>query len=278
MNDSGLKELPEEEQGQCICPICKKVYTGNPKSDQICFECWIVENWENIPKEEELSLSGAGGWSYYQIPNTVKLMSDTDWDDYIKNCPKNAFFNSIYRTVLHNSATPPLNGIQVIIGIQRYHIIHNGWADAGYHGAITPDGLAYLMRNWTYKGAHAHAVGNAGSLGWCMIGNFSGSGFPTQQQINTYGRMSSITSRYINIRDSSGHRWVDNHPTSCPGVNVSLGQIREWAKVSPPPPPPPIKWEDMMSVVEFRQTRTETVEGTKWYIFEAAEGFVEVEG
>ena len=234
----------------CVCPICEKEYLGNPQTDQVCFACWWEQNKVKIPVAEEEQKEGAGGWNYYAKPNTIRAMSDADWHEYIGNCPRTPFLGSVYRTVLHNSASPPLNGIQVVVGFATYHIQHNGWADIGYSAVVTPDGQWYLGRNWTYQGAHAHASGNSGSLGWCMVGNFTGA-LPTIAQIQSYRNLTAITKQYLPIRISTGHRWVDDHPTSCPGMSVSLEMIESWATAGPVSGPIPIerREEEMYPII-----------------------------
>ena len=225
----------DEPQGKCNCRYCNRPFYGNPKSDQICFDCWLAEHYSD-DKEFDVPgpLQGAAGFSYFQIPATIIEVSKEDLIDYIKGLPKNV--RDMWWDIVHNSATPPINGIKVVQGFQAYHI-SRGWADIGYHLVITPDGKMYLCRNWIYQGAHAHAQGNRGSLGVCWVGNFSGGGgIPTPEQIATYSWFCQTVKEMLNIIQHTGHRWADYHPTSCPGTNLTLGMIREWANAKPIPP------------------------------------------
>jgi len=227
-----------EVRGLCHCPICDKDYLGNPTTDQVCMGCWTAERSEaqmvaELVELQEREPTGAGGWNFYQLPNTVRLMSRADVLDYLAEMPKD---REIDRAVGHNSATPPANGIGVVIGWQHYHIFHNGWRDGGYHWAITPDGLIYIMRNLVYTGAHAHAEGNRGSMGWVMGGNFSGAGgLPTQaQQASAAFLCAAHRATFGYGCDQEwGHRWVDLHPTSCPGTNLSLEHLRSFVCKEP---------------------------------------------
>jgi len=265
----------EELEGNCLCPKCDKIYNGNPETDQICFDCWFKEHKEGFSNEISKATSGAGGFPYYQMPNTIQPLSNADLLLYASNFPRD---RDVWWSVLHNSATPAYNGISVVKGFQAYHIHHNGWSDIGYHLIWTPNGQAYLGRNWVYQGAHAYAQGNRGSLGICMVGNFSGAGFPTKEQINSYAYFCSAVRKTNDITKYSGHRWADWHRTSCPGVNVSLDMIQQWSWKDghEPPPPQPKKEVDSSMYVKLEEVSSEVIDGKTWFVYDAAEGFADV--
>ncbi len=222
-------------QGISTCPACAKEYVGSG-DPELCFACWLLEH----PPDDTpapIGKTGAGGWNYYAEPNTIVAVSRADVLDYLAGCPKS---RSIWFDVMHNSATPAYNGIGVIRGFQQYHM-SKGWSDIGYHWCITPDGTIYLGRNLVHQGAHAFAEGNRGSMGYCLVGDFSGGGgTPTSAQISSAGFLARAHGAAFGYGNHTGHRFVadpsiPSHATSCPGTNVSLAMVRQWTSGAPAP-------------------------------------------
>lgn len=238
-----------ETIGICTCPGCAKVYTGNPETDQLCLECWIKRNPPEKVKEiegDQFLGTAAGGWNFNAIPNTIRAMSRQDVLDYLRECPKS---RKIWRSVGHNSATPNGCGISIPQSFQNYHIYHNGWRDIGYHWVIDTCGTIYLGRNLVYQGSHAHSDGNPGSVGWCMVGNFSGTGgLPSEAQRESARFLCTAHRQTFGYGCDAefGHKDVIYNPahgTSCPGTNIPLALLRSW--VCGPPIPVPEEDDEM---------------------------------
>lgn len=277
-----MKEPEEAEMKLCQCSGCGKEYLGSTEDPEVCFACWMANHTEEeideilkkaVPPDD---LVGAGGWDFYKMPNTIRAMSRADVLDYLANCPKS---RKIWRAVGHNSASPNGCGIAIPRGFQAYHI-SKGWSDIGYHWVIDTCGTIYIGRNLVYQGAHAHAEGNIGSMGWCWVGNFSGGGgLPSKEQIDSARFLCGAHRATFGYGCESeyGHRWVvyPEHATSCPGTNITSQQmLRNWVCGSTPPPPPPKKkgrYNDM--IVPFEKVEKEG----GLFVFVAAEGWCDLD-
>ena len=136
-------------------------------------------------------------------------------------------------------------------GIQRYHVLGNGWDDIGYNFLVDKYGRVFEGRGGgiaqNVVGAHAGGF-NTGSVGVSVLGNYDSASFSAaartavenllawrldvghvypRAQVNT---VSAGSSRWpaganVRLRAVSGHR--DTSQTSCPGAGIygKLGSI-----------------------------------------------------
>ncbi len=139
----------------------------------------------------------------------------------------------------------------IVRGIQRYHVLGNGWNDIGYNFLVDKYGQIFEGRGGgianNVVGAHAGGF-NTGSVGVSVIGNFDSAGLSTAAKSalqkllawrldvgHVFPRgsvdvVSGGSSRYpagvhVRLRNVNGHR--DSSATSCPGANIykQLGTI-----------------------------------------------------
>jgi flagellar hook assembly protein FlgD len=141
----------------------------------------------------------------------------------------------------------------IVRGIQRYHVLSNGWDDIGYNFLIDKYGRIFEGRGGGISrnviGAHAGGF-NTGSVGVAFIGIYQTASLPAEARralqkllawrldvghvyprgfVNT---VSAGSSRWpagtrVRLRAISGHR--DTSYTSCPGNRV-YGQLGEIAR------------------------------------------------
>ncbi len=141
----------------------------------------------------------------------------------------------------------------IVRGIERYHVLGNGWNDIGYNFLIDRFGTVYEGRAGGIERnvIGAHSLGfNTGSVGVALIGTFDRVG-PTAAQRAALVRLlawrldvghvdplslasvrSAGNSRFragapVRLRAISGHR--DTYFTACPGA-VLYGQLPAIAK------------------------------------------------
>ena len=126
-------------------------------------------------------------------------------------------------------------------GIERYHVLANGWNDIGYNFLVDKYGQVFEGRGGgiTKNVVGAHAEGfNTGSTGVAVIGNYESQSHLARSarrprellawrldvaHVNPLGKLtwtSGGNPRYpagtkVRLRTVSGHR--DTGPTSCPG-------------------------------------------------------------
>jgi flagellar hook assembly protein FlgD len=129
----------------------------------------------------------------------------------------------------------------IVRGIQRYHVLSNGWDDIGYNFLVDKYGRVFEGRagGITQNVIGAHAGGfNTGSVGVAVIGNYSSAAFPAAARkalenllawrldvghVHPRGRWTAVSAgstRWpagdpVRLRAVSGHR--DTSLTSCPG-------------------------------------------------------------
>jgi flagellar hook assembly protein FlgD len=132
----------------------------------------------------------------------------------------------------------------IVRGIQRYHVLSNGWDDIGYNFLVDKYGQVFEGRagGVTRNVVGAHAGGfNTGSVGVAVIGNYQSASFSAAARnalenllawrldvghVHPRGvvdRVSAGSSRWpagtvVRLRAVSGHR--DTSQTSCPGNRV----------------------------------------------------------
>ena len=165
----------------------------------------------------------------------------------------------VHHTVTTNADPDPAATVR---GIQRQHVLTNGWSDIGYNFVIDAAGR-------TYEGRHARAYGpgevhdgedeqhrgvigahtagyNTGSVGVALLGNFEYGARPTAAAVDALvdllawkarahgiDPMATVTVRKAGGAESrtvgtiAAHR--DHKGTACPGKDLyaMLGEVRE---------------------------------------------------
>ena len=132
----------------------------------------------------------------------------------------------------------------IVRGIERYHVLANGWNDIGYNFLVDKYGQVFEGRGGgiTKNVVGAHAEGfNTGSTGVAVIGNYESQAISPAARtalvkllawrldvahVNPLGKLtwtSGGNPRYpagtkVRLRAVSGHR--DTGPTSCPGGSL----------------------------------------------------------
>jgi flagellar hook assembly protein FlgD len=149
-------------------------------------------------------------------------------------------FSVVHHTAGTNSYTAA-NSAAIVRGIQRYHVISNGWNDIGYNFLVDKYGQVFEGRGGgidrNVVGAHAAGF-NTGSTGVAVLGTYasspaSGSALAALEQLLAWrldvahaDPLATVTAvsrgnpKYpagtaISLRAVSGHR--DTGPTTCPG-------------------------------------------------------------
>ena len=136
----------------------------------------------------------------------------------------------------------------IVRGIQRYHVLSNGWNDIGYNFLVDKYGQVFegrgggIARN--VVGAHAQGF-NTGSVGVAMLGTYGGSRISSAGRsalvrllawrldvahvdpastlrFSSYGNERFAPGTAVRLRAVSGHR--DTGYTSCPGTAL-YGQL-----------------------------------------------------
>jgi flagellar hook assembly protein FlgD len=132
----------------------------------------------------------------------------------------------------------------IVRGIERYHVLANGWNDIGYNFLVDKYGQVFEGRGGgiakNVVGAHAEGF-NTGSTGVAVIGNYESQAISSAARaalvkllawrldvahVDPLGRLtwtSGGNPRYpagtkVRLRAISGHR--DTGPTSCPGGSL----------------------------------------------------------
>ncbi len=166
-----------------------------------------------------------------------------------------AIAERLRRAVVHHTAGSnsysPGESAAIVRGIQRYHVLGNGWDDIGYNFLVDKYGRVFEGRGGgiTRNVIGAHAGGfNTSSVGVAVIGIYDSKGISTAarralQRLlawrldvghvyprGTVNAVSAGSSRWpagavVRLRAISGHR--DTSYTSCPGTRIYglLGSI-----------------------------------------------------
>ncbi len=156
-------------------------------------------------------------------------------------------FAVVHHTAGTNSYTAAQSAA-IVRGIQRYHVLANGWNDIGYNFLVDKYGQVFEGRGGgidrNVVGAHAQGF-NTGSTGVSMLGTYSSSRISTAGRsalvkllawrldvahVDPLSRLTWISAgnpEYpagtpVRLRAVSGHR--DTGPTSCPGTAL-YGQL-----------------------------------------------------
>jgi len=162
------------------------------------------------------------------------------------------------RAVVHHTAGSnsysPAASAAIVRGIQRYHVLGNGWDDIGYNFLIDKYGRIFEGRGGgiTQNVIGAHAGGfNTGSVGVSFLGTYESASLSTAARRalqnllawrldvgHVFPRalvdtVSAGSSRWpagtlVRLRAISGHR--DTSYTSCPG-NAVYGQLGTIARI-----------------------------------------------
>ena len=159
-------------------------------------------------------------------------------------------FSVVHHTAGSNSYSPSQSAA-IVRGIQRYHVLGNGWDDIGYNFLVDKYGRVFEGRGGgiaeNVVGAHAGGF-NTGSVGVAVIGMYDSKSISTAarralQQLlawrldvghvfprGLWNAVSGGSSRWpaganVRLRAVSGHR--DTSYTSCPGSRIYglLGSI-----------------------------------------------------
>ena len=159
-------------------------------------------------------------------------------------------FSVVHHTAGSNSYSPSQSAA-IVRGIQRYHVLGNGWDDIGYNFLVDKYGRVFEGRGGgiTENVVGAHAGGfNTGSVGVAVIGIYDSKAISTAarralQRLlawrldvghlyprGLWNAISAGSSRWpvganVRLRAVSGHR--DTSYTSCPGNRIYglLGSI-----------------------------------------------------
>jgi flagellar hook assembly protein FlgD len=159
-------------------------------------------------------------------------------------------FSTVHHTAGSNSYSPS-ESAAIVRGIQRYHVLSNGWDDIGYNFLVDKYGRIFEGRGGGISknviGAHAGGF-NTGSVGVAVIGIYESASLPAAARRavenllawrldvghvrprDLVDTISAGSSRWpagtrVRLRAISGHR--DTSYTSCPGSTVygQLGSI-----------------------------------------------------
>jgi flagellar hook assembly protein FlgD len=168
-----------------------------------------------------------------------------------------AFASRVILSIVHHTAGS--NGYSaaqaaaIVRGIQRYHVLSNGWNDIGYNFLVDRFGRIYEGRGGgiTRNVIGAHAEGfNTGSVGVAVIGSYGSSRISTAARIAvrrllawrldlahvdptshvdfvSYGNERYPAGTKVRLRAVSGHR--NTGLTSCPG-SALYGQLGALAR------------------------------------------------
>jgi hypothetical protein len=160
---------------------------------------------------------------------------------------RRARFAVVHHTAGTNSYTAAQSAA-IVRGIQRYHVLANGWNDIGYNFLVDKYGQVFEGRGGgidrNVVGAHAQGF-NTGSTGVSLLGTYSASRITAVARsalvkllawrldvahVDPLSRLTWISAgnpEYpagtpVRLRAVSGHR--DTGPTSCPGTAL-YGQL-----------------------------------------------------
>jgi flagellar hook assembly protein FlgD len=164
-------------------------------------------------------------------------------------------FSVVHHTAGSNSYSRAQSAA-IVRGIQRYHVLGNGWDDIGYNFLVDKYGRVFEGRGggMTRNVIGAHAGGfNTGSVGVAVIGIYDSRSLSRAAKsalqrllawrldvahVNPRSRVETVSGgssrwpagRLVTLRTVSGHR--DTSLTSCPGGRIysRLGSIARRAK------------------------------------------------
>jgi hypothetical protein len=183
------------------------------------------------------------------IAGSPLILSRTSWgaDERIRRGRPN-YADSVRFAVVHHTAGSNAytraQSASIVRGIQRYHVLANGWDDIGYNFLVDKYGQIFEGRYGGIErnvvGAHAQGF-NSGSTGVALIGSYESTAISPAAQsaltsllawrldvahvdpLSTFSWRSTGNPRYpagrmITLRTISGHR--DTGYTTCPGSRL----------------------------------------------------------
>jgi flagellar hook assembly protein FlgD len=204
------------------------------------------------PAPADATLAAAGTQSTLR-PDQPPIIRRPGWgaNESIVRAPP-SFADGLELSVVHHTAgTNSYSASQsaaIVRGIQRYHVLSNGWNDIGYNYLVDKYGRIFegrgggLIQN--VVGAHAQGF-NTGSVGVAVLGTYGSSRISTAarnalQQLlawrldaghvdpvsfvnfTSFGNDRFPAGTRVRLRVVSGHR--DTGYTSCPGTAL-FGQL-----------------------------------------------------
>jgi flagellar hook assembly protein FlgD len=203
------------------------------------------------------------------------------------------YASGVHFAVVHHTAGTnsysAADSAAIVRGIERYHVLGNGWNDIGYNFLVDKYGQVFegraggITRN--VVGAHAEGF-NTGSTGVAVLGSYDSQRISAAARaalvrllawrldvahVNPLAKLtwsSGGNPRYpagtkVTLRAISGHR--DTGPTSCPGGSL-YGQLpgvaADVAATGLPKLYKPVVSGSLGGPVRFRATLTETLPWT----------------
>jgi flagellar hook assembly protein FlgD len=186
-------------------------------------------------------------------PGQPTIIRRAEWgaDESIVRAPPYYADRLRFAVVHHTAGTNSYTASQsaaIVRGIQRYHVLANGWNDIGYNFLVDKYGQVFEGRGGgidkNVVGAHAEGF-NTGSTGVSLLGTYSTSRISSAARSALVGLLawrldvahvdplsklnwvSGGNPQYpagtvVSLRAVSGHR--DTGPTSCPG-SALYGQL-----------------------------------------------------
>ncbi len=128
--------------------------------------------------------------------------------------------SEVYRTVvLHHSVIYEADDAATMLEVQRFQREERGWADVAYHYFVGKSGTIYEGRRLNVRGAHVGGY-NTGSLGLCLLGDFSEDSAPTEPQLSSTRQMLAWLTQTLALTHIAGHRDF-NPATVCPGDQLA---------------------------------------------------------
>jgi len=191
-------------------------------------------------------------------PRTPGIIRRADWgaDESIVRATPSYAERLRFAVVHHTAGTNSYTAAQsaaIVRGIQRYHVLSNGWNDIGYNFLVDKYGQVFEGRGGgvarNVVGAHAQGF-NTGSVGVAVLGTYQAEGIPSRARaavgrllawrldvahvdplssltFGSYGNERFPAGTKVRLRAVSGHR--DTGSTSCPGASL-YGQLPRLAR------------------------------------------------
>jgi len=113
-------------------------------------------------------------------------------------------------------------GEKLLGAIQDNHMDTQGWSDIGYNFVIAPDGTIYEGRDLRVRPTHTEGF-NTGNVGIALIGNFTGDGEPTEDQLRALEGLVGMLSSTFDIRCLGYHSQFN--ATSGPGNEATTSKF-----------------------------------------------------
>ncbi len=201
--------------------------------------------WSPVRRIRQRTLSKAG---------SPLIITRASWraDEKIRRRKRPAYADTLRFAVVHHTAGSNsysrAQSASIVRGIERYHVLANGWDDIGYNFLVDKYGQIFEGR-WggvdrNVVGAHAQGF-NQGSVGVALIGTYDSASISAAARaalvrllawrldvahvdpLSTFSWRSTGNPKYpagrmVTLRTISGHR--DTGYTSCPGSQL-YGQL-----------------------------------------------------